>query len=206
MNEEPLKSLGTCCLCETDKEVRNILSLPKKSPTPGAGWGCMICELPPDGAMAVVCDACLEQIRAGVAQPKLACRGEAATGGRIPIEELQGEHAHVMARHVEYMKQRTGFALGGEDIEALGQTVLQVEIDGVMALQLLGALQLVARHPNFQGPTAVAVIEFARFLQGEISTTPSLAAIAAEGWLVEHDQPVIEVPEPNRKRIIVPGE
>lgn len=37
-----------------------LLSLQKKSPTPGRGWGCVVCGLPADGAMAAVCNACFE--------------------------------------------------------------------------------------------------------------------------------------------------
>lgn len=201
MNEKT-ESLGTCCLCETDRNVRNILALPKKSPTPGTGWGCAVCDLPADGAMAVVCDDCLKLIEGG-ARPKFACRGTAGVDGRVRIEELTGEHAHDQEKHHEDARRRTGFALGGHDFEALCQTVTQVEIDGVLALQLLGALQLVARHPNFRGPTAIGCLSFARFLQEQISVTPNLAKICAAGWLSKHDQPVIEVPE-NQSRIILP--
>ncbi|WP_138500945.1 hypothetical protein [Nostoc sp. PA-18-2419] len=33
--------------------------LPKKAPVLGTGWGCLVCGLPSDGAVAVACDDCL---------------------------------------------------------------------------------------------------------------------------------------------------
>jgi len=53
--------LGACCACrQSGPTVRNVVCLPLRSPTPGFGWGCVVCGLPSDGAVAVVCDACLE--------------------------------------------------------------------------------------------------------------------------------------------------
>lgn len=85
--------LGPCCICETTIGVRNILMLRHKAPIAGHGWGCVVCNLPHDGAVAVVCDAC-------VGQPlKFACRGYPSADGRIPIAELTGTHEHDTARH-----------------------------------------------------------------------------------------------------------
>jgi hypothetical protein len=52
--------LGQCCACRGTENVRNIVCLPVRSLTPSYGWGCVVCGLPSDGAVAVVCDACLE--------------------------------------------------------------------------------------------------------------------------------------------------
>lgn len=58
-DEEPL-DLGTCCGCGcTGETVRNLIMLQKKAPVPGTGWGCVVCGLPSDGAVAVVCNDCL---------------------------------------------------------------------------------------------------------------------------------------------------
>jgi hypothetical protein len=90
--------LGPCCACsKTGPDVRNILMLQKKCPTPGKGWGCFQCGLPPDGAIAVLCDTCLETH----ATLRFACRGFPATDGRIPIGELTGKHKHNLASHPE---------------------------------------------------------------------------------------------------------
>ena len=53
--------LGMCCACRlAGPTVRNIMMIPFRAPVPGKGWGCLVCRLPSDGAVAVVCDACLE--------------------------------------------------------------------------------------------------------------------------------------------------
>ncbi len=77
--------------------MRNIISLPKKAPIPGSGWGCFVCGLPADGAIAVVCDRCLES----KAEIKFACVGYAAANKRFPVEQLIGDHQHDMSRHPE---------------------------------------------------------------------------------------------------------
>lgn len=87
--------LGPCCVCETTVNVRNILSLHTKAPIPGHGWGCVQCGLDADGALAVVCDACLEL------PLKFACRGYPGKEGRIPIEDLTGEMEHDYVQHPE---------------------------------------------------------------------------------------------------------
>lgn len=55
-------NLGPCCCCGKDgADMRNIVSLPYTVPESiGAGWGCMVCGLPLDGACYVACDACIE--------------------------------------------------------------------------------------------------------------------------------------------------
>jgi hypothetical protein len=85
--------LGPCCVCETTTDVHNILMLRSKAPITGHGWGCVACELAPDGALAVVCDGCLGQ------PLKFACRGYPASDGRIAITELAGTHEHDLTRH-----------------------------------------------------------------------------------------------------------
>jgi len=92
-DERSETDLGPCCVCEAPTGARNILMLRSKAPIAGHGWGCMVCDLSMDGAVAVVCDGC-------VGQPlKFACRGYPQTDGRIPIAELTGTHDHDLARH-----------------------------------------------------------------------------------------------------------
>src|SRR3990167_6155840 len=56
--------LGDCCSCgKQDSTVRNILCLNIAAPIPGTGWGCVLCGLKPDGAIAALCDGCLEHER-----------------------------------------------------------------------------------------------------------------------------------------------
>jgi hypothetical protein len=55
----------------------------------------VVCGLAPDGAVAVVCDACLE-----VHPPKFVCDGYIAKKGRVPFDELPpGEFKHDHAKH-----------------------------------------------------------------------------------------------------------
>lgn len=90
-----MTTLGPCCCCGTSRGVRNIVMLDRKSPIPGHGWGCVVCELAPDGASYVCCDACCEANRS----PVYACRGYPGTDGRVYVGELRGEHHHDEARH-----------------------------------------------------------------------------------------------------------
>ncbi|MEH2374035.1 hypothetical protein [Nostoc sp.] len=61
-DEEQL-DLGTCCGCGcTGKTVQNLIMLQKKAPVPGTGWGCLVCGVPSDGAVAVVCNDCLARL------------------------------------------------------------------------------------------------------------------------------------------------
>jgi hypothetical protein len=88
--------LGPCCACGgTGLHVRNVLRLHPKAPTPGRGWGCLQCGLPADGAIAVVCDDCLE----AKAKLQAACRGYPGVDGRVPIAALTGEQRHYLAKH-----------------------------------------------------------------------------------------------------------
>ena len=94
-NENEYASLGSCCVCDSTDGVVNVVMLHKKCPMPGRGWGCVVCGLSADGAVAVVCIPCYELNR----PLRLACRGYPATDGRIPIELLTGEHEHDFSQH-----------------------------------------------------------------------------------------------------------
>jgi hypothetical protein len=94
MAEARLK-FGACCACGGTTNVRNGLMLEQKCPTPSRGWGCVVCHLPSDGAVALVCDACLHENR----PLKFACTGYPAVDGRTPIEQLTGTHQHDMRFH-----------------------------------------------------------------------------------------------------------
>lgn len=90
------KTLGRCCACEKEgDDVRNAIMLNKRSPTPGKGWGCFQCHLPMDGALAVLCDHCLETN----AEIKFAVAGYPYKNKRVPIESLVGEFDHRMEFH-----------------------------------------------------------------------------------------------------------
>jgi hypothetical protein len=98
-------NLGPCCVCEkTGPDVRNIIMLNQLAPTPGKGWGCFVCGLPQNGAIAVVCDDCLERLGQDL-ELKFACRGYPGKDGRVPIEALQGEIHHNELKHPELNTQ-----------------------------------------------------------------------------------------------------
>jgi hypothetical protein len=102
MSEDYSPSLGTCCGCGNVLNVRTIVNVHKKSPTPGRGWGCVVCGLPFDGAVAVLCDECADKAEKGKKNIfKYACKGYPATDGRVPFESLKGDHDHDMSKHPE---------------------------------------------------------------------------------------------------------
>lgn len=66
---------------------------------PGHGWGCFVCHLPTDGAVAVLCNACVVRMEAGADVIHYACRGYPGTDGRAPIEEFTQPFEHDQALH-----------------------------------------------------------------------------------------------------------
>ena len=94
MSDAP--SLGSCCGCETTEAVHTIAMLPYRNKVPGHGWGCVVCHLPSDGAVAVLCDSCADAAhhRGIDAVLRFACRGYAAEDGRAPIEKFQEPFVH----------------------------------------------------------------------------------------------------------------
>ncbi|PHJ69182.1 hypothetical protein VF14_03355 [Nostoc linckia z18] len=95
-SDEEVLDLGACCGCETSEvKVTNILTIGKKTLLPGTGWGCMVCQLPLDGAIAVVCDGCLAQLEQGQeVLIKYAVYGDASNKQRCDINDLTEEFGH----------------------------------------------------------------------------------------------------------------
>lgn len=81
-----------CCACDEMKPLRNIAMLPKRAPTPGKGWGCVICRIPNDGAVAIVCDTCIE-INTPI---RFVCDGYPAAGARVSIDSLTESFDHTL--------------------------------------------------------------------------------------------------------------
>lgn len=73
------------------------MMLEYKAPTPGTGWGCRECGLEQDGALAVLCDDCIEK-RAPI---RWACLGDPARLGRVEVEQLTGLHQCDLSKHPE---------------------------------------------------------------------------------------------------------
>lgn len=95
-------NLGRCCACRGTANVRTMVAIERLCPTPGKGWGCFTCDLPSNGAMAVLCGPCVEGYAAGTVTIREVCTGYPATDGRTPIEELSAEvFDHDMSKHRE---------------------------------------------------------------------------------------------------------
>jgi hypothetical protein len=91
-------NLGQCCGCHGTKNVRTVVMMHKRGPVPGTGWGCVVCGLPADGAISVICDSCVE------AQVEITevCCGYAKDNRRVPIRNLSPEpFDHDMRKHAE---------------------------------------------------------------------------------------------------------
>lgn len=83
-----MDNLGPCCACRQESaDVRNLLCLHKLAPVPGTGWGNVLLGWPSNGAVAIVCDQCLESNAPLVD----AISGYPAELGRIAYELLEGE-------------------------------------------------------------------------------------------------------------------
>lgn len=87
--EDGNTSLGKCCLCANDAKV--IICLPRRAPMPGKGWGCVVCNLPMDGAISVLCKLCFEAWKVdpdGWATVISVCVGYPGDGGRMFLSDL----------------------------------------------------------------------------------------------------------------------
>ena len=93
--------LGSCCDCGTRSGVRNLLMLSFRSPSPGDGcWGCVVCGLPSAGAVAVLCDRCIERTVGTNINPLMVCVGFPRDNRRIPYTQLTESFDHDMAKHL----------------------------------------------------------------------------------------------------------
>ena len=95
-----IPNLGPCCMCEGGP-THNLIMLRQRGAIPGHGWGCVVCDLPLDGAYAVLCEACIIRWQQDNSLLTIACRGWPGEG-RIPIAELPaGAFDHDMNKHPE---------------------------------------------------------------------------------------------------------
>jgi hypothetical protein len=95
--DDPI-DLGRCCSCQQPgPTVRNLIALDVAAPIPGTGWGCVVCSVPNNGALAVLCDACLEA-EAPIVD---VCYGHAASGLRSAREACIEPFEHDMTKHEE---------------------------------------------------------------------------------------------------------
>lgn len=97
MDDEDAENLAPCCGCAGAERVRNIFMLPRRGPSPGKGWGCIVCGLPNDGAIAVMCDTCVDN----AVDPQFVVVGYAKSGRRMPVSDLTDQRVfdHDEAKH-----------------------------------------------------------------------------------------------------------
>lgn len=94
MSLEQETDLGPCCNCGTRRGVVNIMMLDRRAPVAGCGWGCVVCGLPSDGAVAVLCDDCVDQ------EVRFVCEGYPSSGKRVPFNNLSPDKfAHADIPH-----------------------------------------------------------------------------------------------------------
>lgn len=96
--------LGKCCNCESGKDVRNIIMLNLELPEEyfDEGWGCVVCDLPANGASAVLCDKCFEEYKLQNITLKTVCGGYPYKNTRIPFEQLNKKFEHDDSKHQEF--------------------------------------------------------------------------------------------------------
>jgi hypothetical protein len=92
--QEPTLNLGPCCICGENAPIAGIVMLSVKNQAPGRGWGCVICDLPADGAYAVICRSCQPGYERGDVKLQFACRGWPGEDGRVPVGDLTEPHGH----------------------------------------------------------------------------------------------------------------
>ena len=103
MSDEPKIEYGLCCNCYVNRAT-GVCFINRRSPTPGKGWGCYVCKLPPDGAMAVLCDECAEGLAKREGEPRYICTGDPAEPDRTPFFDLSPEpFEHDLSMHAAHM-------------------------------------------------------------------------------------------------------
>jgi hypothetical protein len=90
--------VGPCCSCGEIWNVRTLVLLNRRTPRPGLGWGCSVCNLANDGAIAVLCDYCVKQGWEAVQ----AVVGPLGSTQRTPVVSLPAWPGHDEQKHAEY--------------------------------------------------------------------------------------------------------
>lgn len=104
--------MGPCCICgKKGPKVRNFVALDFEAPQEKTGWGCLQCDLPPNGAMAVVCDSCFNACNREhgkmAGEIKFVIDGWPAEKKRFPVDQLEKKpFAHDDSKHPELIAHR----------------------------------------------------------------------------------------------------
>ncbi len=103
MDSKNEMDLGACCICEkNDATVVNVLAMHFRAPIDGTGWGCSQCKRPSNGALAVICDECMEKYEGKIdTSLKFVIKGYPAKRKRIAIElvDTSIRFEHDMSQH-----------------------------------------------------------------------------------------------------------
>ena len=94
---------GSCCVCEKPDTELNVFQMDYKNPVPSeSAWGCFTCNLPMEGAVAVVCDECVEAFPDEEIWDKILFLMDGATR-RIPVPDVKDRisHEHDLSEHPE---------------------------------------------------------------------------------------------------------
>src|SRR5690606_22795304 len=95
---------GTCCYCQ-ERQATIVLMLDYKAPLAGHGWGCIVCGLPSDGAITVLCGCCWQlshtspAFKAWLKKP-LVCSGFPKDNERTRLTDPE-PFGHDMDKHAE---------------------------------------------------------------------------------------------------------
>lgn len=87
-----------CCACQLERLCRWVQPLPVLHPVSGLGWGCAVCDIANDGAIAVLCDACAGQRNLDIHD---VCAGSATDPARAPYRDCVRCFEHDHANHME---------------------------------------------------------------------------------------------------------
>ena len=98
---------GPCCSCGDVADLPNLVMIPARAPTPGKGWGCFVCGLPSDGAIAAICAKCVDDAIVGdvfvggeLPPIRWVCAGYVGEPGRVLREKLErAVFDHDAAKH-----------------------------------------------------------------------------------------------------------
>ncbi len=100
-DEDDILLVGPCCACRRGDVVLRVVVLqdfrvPKSAL--GKGWGCVVCAIPGNGAIAVLCEPCA----AAQAPVVDVCAGYPTEAGRAEAEPLRAfPWSHIRAFHRE---------------------------------------------------------------------------------------------------------
>lgn len=98
-------NLGPCCCCGKEgPEVQVVVTLDFHAPVSGTGWGCVLCGLPCDGAVAVLCHDCAGKVDSHQAAIQTICVGYPSEGRRAAWPDREyPPFGHILSKHGEVL-------------------------------------------------------------------------------------------------------